>query len=358
MLAPALRRLSPENAQGEYYLTDVVEVLHDAGYGVSTFTAEDPAETQGVNDRVQLAGAEAELRRRTNDDWLRRGVTMVDPSQHVRRRDRAARARRHPVPGHDPAGQHRGGGSSRDRAGHAGSSTAWSGEDAIVEQSTGRDAEIGAGCTGRPVSPSCSRVRPWPRALVTGPFYTALVPTTGLDRPEGDGLSNAMELVTKKRLLVYSGSCHPMLADDIAAHLGVELGEPNLRQFSNGELHCRYGDSIRGADVFIIQTHGSPNVNDAIMEQLIMIDAAKRASAKRITAVCPFYGYARQDRKAEGREPITAKLRGRHADRGRRQSRRLGRSAHRPDPGLLRRAGRPSDRPAGAGRLPARPRVT
>ena len=117
-----------------------------------------------------------------------------------------------------------------------------------------------------------------------------------------------MELVTKKRLLVYTGSCHPALADDIASHLDVELGEPNLRQFANGELHCRYGDSIRGADVFIIQTHGGPSVNDAIMEQLIMIDAAKRASAKRITAVCPFYGYARQDRKAEGREPITAKL--------------------------------------------------
>lgn len=114
--------------------------------------------------------------------------------------------------------------------------------------------------------------------------------------------------MTKKRLLVYTGRCHPTLAEDIAEHLGVELGEPNLRQFSNGELHCRYGDSIRGADVFIIQTHGSPHVNDAIMEQLIMIDAAKRASAKRITAVCPFYGYARQDRKAEGREPITAKL--------------------------------------------------
>ncbi len=123
-----------------------------------------------------------------------------------------------------------------------------------------------------------------------------------------DALTHSSELVTKKRLLVYSGRCHPALAEDIAAHLGVELGEPNLRQFSNGELHCRYGDSIRGADVFIIQTHGSPHVNDAIMEQLIMIDAAKRASAKRITAVCPFYGYARQDRKAEGREPITAKL--------------------------------------------------
>ena len=81
VLAPALRRLSPENAQGEYYLTDVVEVLHDAGYPVVSVVASDPAETQGVNDRVQLAAAEAELRRRTNEGWLRRGVTMLDPDR-------------------------------------------------------------------------------------------------------------------------------------------------------------------------------------------------------------------------------------------------------------------------------------
>ena len=81
LLAPALRRLSPENAQGEYYLTDVVSVLHDAGYGVVAMEAPDARETQGVNDRVQLATAEAELRRRTNDRWLRMGVTMVDPGR-------------------------------------------------------------------------------------------------------------------------------------------------------------------------------------------------------------------------------------------------------------------------------------
>ena len=80
-----------------------------------------------------------------------------------------------------------------------------------------------------------------------------------------------------------------------------------LSTFANGELYCRYGESIRGADVFVVQSHCEP-INDRIMEQLIMIDAAKRASARRITAVCPFYGYARQDRKAEGREPITARL--------------------------------------------------
>jgi len=116
-----------------------------------------------------------------------------------------------------------------------------------------------------------------------------------------------MELVTKKRLQLYTGRAHPALAADIAAALGVELGETNLREFANGELHCRFGQSLRGADVFVLQTHGG-KVNHSIMEQLIMIDAAKRASAKRITAVCPYYGYSRQDRKAEGREPITAKL--------------------------------------------------
>jgi ribose-phosphate pyrophosphokinase len=116
-----------------------------------------------------------------------------------------------------------------------------------------------------------------------------------------------MELVTKKRLQLISGRSHTSLAEEIADHLNVQLGDANLSQFANGELHCRFGESIRGSDVFILQTHARP-VNESIMEQLIMIDAAKRASAKRITAVCPFYGYARQDRKASGREPITAKL--------------------------------------------------
>ena len=116
-----------------------------------------------------------------------------------------------------------------------------------------------------------------------------------------------MEFVPTKRLQLYAGRSNLPLARDIAASLGVELGEAHLSQFANGELYCRFDESVRGADVFIIQTHGKP-VNDAIMEQLIMIDAAKRASAKRVTAVCPFYGYSRQDRKASGREPITAKL--------------------------------------------------
>jgi ribose-phosphate pyrophosphokinase len=116
-----------------------------------------------------------------------------------------------------------------------------------------------------------------------------------------------MELVPRRRLELVSGRSHPALAREIAENLGVELSEGNLREFANGEVHCRYDASLRGSDVFIVQTHCGP-VNDTLMEQLIMIDAAKRASAKRITAVCPYYGYSRQDRKATGREPITAKL--------------------------------------------------
>jgi ribose-phosphate pyrophosphokinase len=120
-----------------------------------------------------------------------------------------------------------------------------------------------------------------------------------------------MELVTKKRLQLFSGRTHLGLAEEIARHLDVKLGHTNIVDFASGEMRCRFGESVRGSDVFIIQTHAQTDgrsVNDSLMEQLIMVDAAKRASAKRITAVCPFYGYARQDRKAEGREPITAKL--------------------------------------------------
>ena len=120
-----------------------------------------------------------------------------------------------------------------------------------------------------------------------------------------------MELITKKRLHIVAGRNNRELAEEVAARLGEQLGHVALAAFANGELHCRYGESIRGADVFIFQGHSSTSemsINDALMEQLIMVDAARRASAKRITVVAPFYGYGRQDRKAEGRKPITAKL--------------------------------------------------
>lgn len=120
-----------------------------------------------------------------------------------------------------------------------------------------------------------------------------------------------MELLTKKRLVLVAGRANHELAEEVVAALGTSLDPLDISEFANGELHCRFGDSIRGADVFIFGSHCSTaelSVNDSIMEQLIMVDAAKRASAKRISVVAPFYGYGRQDRKAEGREPITAKL--------------------------------------------------
>src|SRR4051812_5029091 len=120
-----------------------------------------------------------------------------------------------------------------------------------------------------------------------------------------------MEKLTTKRLALYSGRTHPELAAEVADHLGLVLGNANVTEFANGEMRPRFAESIRGSDVFIMQSHygcDGRSINDSIMEQLIMIDAAYRASAKRITAVCPFYGYARQDRKAEGREPITARM--------------------------------------------------
>ena len=120
-----------------------------------------------------------------------------------------------------------------------------------------------------------------------------------------------MEQITKKRLTIVAGRVNRELAEEVATQLNEQLAPVNVAEFANGELHCRYGESIRGADLFIFGSHYSvagTSVNDAIMEHLIMVDAAKRASAKRITVVAPFYGYGRQDRKSEGREPITAKL--------------------------------------------------
>lgn len=114
--------------------------------------------------------------------------------------------------------------------------------------------------------------------------------------------------VAQRRLQIMSGRVHPGLAEEVAKLLKVPIHTVQLSNFSNGEISCRLGESVRDSDVFIIQSHGAPSINDAIMEQAIMIDAAKRASARSITAVCPFLGYARQDRKSDGREPITARL--------------------------------------------------
>lgn len=113
--------------------------------------------------------------------------------------------------------------------------------------------------------------------------------------------------VTEKRLMLFSGSGYREQAEGIAEKLDLELGEVELTQFKNGEMYARFGESVRGADVFIVQSLCEP-VNKHLMELFIMIDAAKRASAKRIVAVIPWYAYSRQDRKTKPREPISARL--------------------------------------------------
>ena len=110
-----------------------------------------------------------------------------------------------------------------------------------------------------------------------------------------------------KDLKIFTGNANPVLAQEIADYLGIELGQSSVKTFSDGEINVSVDESVRGCDVFIIQPTCMP-VNNSIMELLIMIDAVRRASARRVTAVIPYYGYARQDRKSRGREPITAKL--------------------------------------------------
>ena len=116
-----------------------------------------------------------------------------------------------------------------------------------------------------------------------------------------------LERGPQKRLMVFAGRSHHDLAESIAEKLGVELGEIQLKSFANGETYCRYLESIRGADVFLVQTGCEP-VDRNLMELLLMIQAAKLASAKRITAVIPWFPYSRQDRKAKPREPISGRL--------------------------------------------------
>jgi ribose-phosphate pyrophosphokinase len=118
---------------------------------------------------------------------------------------------------------------------------------------------------------------------------------------------SGMKRTTEKNLMVFSGRAHPGLAEEVAEQLGSGLVPTSAYDFANGEIYVRFEESVRGSDAFVIQSHTSP-INEWIMEQLIMVDALKRASAKRITVVLPFYGYARQDKKHRGREPISARL--------------------------------------------------
>ncbi len=129
--------------------------------------------------------------------------------------------------------------------------------------------------------------------------------TVELDR--ANDIAPGLVAKTKKRLVVARGSSHPELAEAVAAQLGTELVPTEYRTFASGEILTRFEVSIRGCDLFLVQSFGPP-VNEWIMETLIMLDAAKRASAKRITVVAPYFPYSRQDKKGRGREPISARL--------------------------------------------------
>ena len=118
---------------------------------------------------------------------------------------------------------------------------------------------------------------------------------------------NAIQSQSRKSLILLSGRAFPALADEISSELGVELTTTSAYDFANGEIYVRYEDSVRGSDAFVIQSHTAP-INTWVMETLLMIDALKRASAKRITIVSPYYPYSRQDKKHRGREPISARL--------------------------------------------------
>ena len=120
-------------------------------------------------------------------------------------------------------------------------------------------------------------------------------------------VSAILEGKPDKNLILVTGRTHPKLASDVAEQLGIDILETTAYDFANGEMYVRYTESVRGADVFVLQTHADL-VNKSIMEQLIMIDVLKRASARSITAVCPLLGYSRQDKKHRGREPISCRL--------------------------------------------------
>ena len=116
-----------------------------------------------------------------------------------------------------------------------------------------------------------------------------------------------MDIVSRNRMMVFTGGANEPLAEEVADVLGIQLGKVERSKFANGEIYVRPGESVRGADCFVMQSHCAP-INDNIMEQLVTIDALRRASARSITAVIPFLGYSRQDKKVMPREPITARL--------------------------------------------------
>jgi len=160
---------------------------------------------------------------------------------------------------------------------------------------------------------------------------------------------SVISVAGRKSLMLFSGRAYPELADEIAAYMGVTVTDTTAREFANGETFIKSNESVRGSDSFVIQSYTTP-INQWVMESLILVDSLKRASAKRITVVAPFYPYARQDKKHRGREPISARLIAdlfKTAGADRLMAVDLHTAQIR---GVLRRSGRPPVRPAAAGR--------
>ena len=148
-----------------------------------------------------------------------------------------------------------------------------------------------------------------PAAEAAGRYRSGASSDDGTEsrRPRRPCTMSSISVTPKKNLMLFSGQAHPELAEQVAKHLDVTVTPQSAYSFANGEIFVRFEESVRGCDAFVLQAHCAP-INDQIMEQLIMVDALKRASAKRISVVMPFWGYSRQDKKHRGREPISARL--------------------------------------------------
>jgi len=282
------------------------------GHVTSSLLLDDASEVAGVNDRLQLARAERVLRQRINDQWLARGVTMWNPSETYIDADVELAAEVSLLPGTILKGH-----CVIARGAQIGPNAY------LTDVEVGENAYLGTveasrGSRGGRRSRVLLRgIESWHDRRV-GRDRRALYSPFSLGPPV-HLYAGAVESSRQAPPRHRDGSLPPGAGGGRRREVGVELTEANLREFADGELHCRIDESIRGAHVFIMQTHGSP-VNDSVMEQLIMIDAAKRASAKSITAVVPNYGYARQDRKTAGRGAHHGKVGRRHAPNRGRQS--------------------------------------
>ena len=348
LLGPALRSITPDNAQGELYLTDVIGVLAGMGHRVGRVQAPGE-ETQGVNDRWQLALAERELRDRTNRHWLLNGVTMLDPRQTFI--DVTVKLGRDVTlyPGTILRGQHGRRRRQRDRP-DTRLDDCVVGRNCRVQHTVGVESRDRRRRPGRAVLPPAGRF-----ARRQGDDDRCVLHCT---RRTSDGSRRTlMEKVTTKKLALYSGRTHPELADEVAGHLGIELGHPNIVEFANGEVRPRFGESVRGNDVFILQTplrhrralhqrldHGAADHDRRRLPGVGQADH-RRLPVLRLRPPGPQGRGPRADHRPPRR---------RHVQGRRRQADDLDRPPRRPDPGLLRRPGRPPHGDAGARGVPAR----